>query len=45
MVFDGQAISPEADGWYVLSVSGELKAVIHLPDGSNEVIIRNLRVR
>ncbi len=43
--FDGQAISPEADGWYVLSVSGELKAVIHLPDGSNEVIIRNLRVR
>lgn len=43
--FDGKPVNPSEDGWYTLSVSGELKAVVSLSDGSKETIIRNLRVR
>ena len=42
--FDGKAISPGADGYYHLTRSGELKAVISYP-GSTDIITKKIVVK
>ncbi len=42
--FDGKAISPGADGYYHLTRSGELKAVISYP-GSTDIIVKKIVVK
>ena len=42
--FDGKLVTPEADGYYTLTRSGLLKAVIFLPEGS-DVITKDITVK
>ena len=43
--FNGSPISPWKDGYYHLTRSGELKAVISYPSGSTETIIKKIVVK
>ena len=43
--FDGNHITPAANGYYVLSASGILKADIAYADGSHEIITKTVTVR
>ena len=42
--FDGKAITPGADGYYHLTRSGLLKAVISFPDGT-DIITKQIIVK
>ena len=43
--FDGKSIAPGADGYYHLSRSGMLKAVVSYPGGSTDVITKKIIVK
>ena len=43
--FDGRIIGPGADGYYHLTRSGELKAVVSYPSGSTDILTKNIVVK
>ena len=43
--FDGKAIEAESDGFWTLPGNGTLKACVHNPDGSTDIIIKEITVR
>ena len=43
--FDGKAIGPGADGYYHLTRSGVLKAVLSLTDGTTDIITKKITVK
>ena len=43
--FNGQAITPGADGFWHVRRSGTLKAVVSLPDGSTDIITKEIVVK
>ena len=43
--FDGQRIGPGGDGYYHLTRSGELKAVVSYPAGSTDIITKKIVVK
>ncbi|MBQ9477637.1 MAG: M6 family metalloprotease domain-containing protein [Bacteroidales bacterium] len=43
--FNGERVSLEADGTFLLTRDGELKAVARLPDGSEEILVKKITVQ
>jgi hypothetical protein len=43
--FDGRLIGPGADGYYHLTRSGELKAVVSYPSGSTDILTKTIVVK
>ena len=42
---DGRSITPGADGYYHLTRSGLLKAVISYPDGTTDILTKQVTVK
>ena len=42
--FDGSPVAVGADGWYTVTRSGALKAVVTYPDGTTDVMLKNIVV-
>lgn len=42
--FNEEVIEPEADGYYTVQKSGELKAIVSWEDGSQDIIVKNINI-
>ena len=43
--WNGKALSADLDGCFHPTTSGTLKAVVHLPDGSRDILVKEISVR